>query len=103
MVIDESLSLDLVIDKLNEILEHDRAGISDLFLNKKSPCNEELANHPTVQVWGEGGSYSVAILGILNGLFGVFDDGPKKGFGGITMEVIVEKSIIIGFGRTKNE
>ncbi len=100
-MIRESLKLDTAINTLNRFLLYDRDAMSDLFLNMASECNENLAQSPTVQVRSEGGGYKVAILGVLNGLFGVFDIGPKKGWGPITM--IVDDGKIMRFERTQNE
>ncbi len=100
-MIAKSLSLDDVIEKLNGFLKVDRDGISDLFLNKKAVCNNALANHPTVQVWGDETGFSVGILGVLNGLFGTFDDGSKQGWGALM--IIVDDSKIIRFGKLENK
>lgn len=69
------------------------------------PCSQALAEHGSVQVAAGGdkgyasvhpgdsavppGEYRVGMLGILNGYAGVFDDGPKKGWGPIT--VVIEQ------------
>jgi hypothetical protein len=53
-------------------------------VESRVPCNEVLADHPTVQVHvGEGGQPMVGLLGILNGLVGdgrlcaVYDDNGR--------------------------
>lgn len=77
---------------LNEILEKDRSAIEGL-VNTRVPCNKELADHPTVQVGHhfptttEPPATTVGLLGILNGIFGTYDDGPQKGYGPITAVV----------------
>lgn len=64
-----------VVTFLNTMLEIDRKAVSGLFLYRLG-CNEELANHRTVQVREySNGEYSVGFLGILNGLFGIDKDG----------------------------
>lgn len=86
---------------LNEILARDERAISELFLSKRVECNLLLADHPTVQVIPlnmDYGLYDVGILGILNGLFGVYPDGPKKGWGPIAM--MVDKNRIKHFLET---
>lgn len=71
------VSLDETIQFLNGLLELDRPAIAALIANRV-PCNESLANHPTVQVNAQHGGYWVGILGILNGLFGIDE---KDGWG----------------------
>lgn len=64
---------------LNEIHALDPSVLQNL-VSHRVPCNEALANHPTVQVGlvdGEDGKFEVGILGIINGLFGV----DEKGWG----------------------
>lgn len=73
------LDVDTVIERLNEILATDPAALSAL-VDGRTPCSVELAHHPTVQVQGyESGVFTVGLLGILNGLFGV----DKEGWGPI--------------------
>jgi len=82
-MIRNSVTIDEVIQFLNEVTEIDRSAMTAL-LETRVPCNQALADHPTVQVQASNGQNSVGFLGILNGLFGVFDDEPNKGWGGIT-------------------
>jgi hypothetical protein len=80
-----------VVRLLNEALVADQDAITNL-VNARVACNEALGGHPTIQVgrfpvggsWPEPGSPNintvgterrVGILGILNGLFGVKEDG----------------------------
>lgn len=83
-----------IVSLLNELLELDRRAVEALILHRVT-CNSALAEHSTVQVSDTGerrssllamGSprYQVGILGVLNGLCGTFDDGPKTGLGPIT-------------------
>lgn len=62
---------------LNGIHELDPTVLPCL-LDYRVPCNQALADHPTVQVGRNPqlvvGGYEVGLLGILNGLFGVKDD-----------------------------
>ncbi len=69
-MIKETVTVTEVIDYLNEITELDRSAILAIFTNRVK-CNEKLANHPTVQIGESNGDFTVGILGILNGLFGV--------------------------------
>ena len=71
------------IDVLNRMLQTDREATLELF-NLEVPCNEGIGDDPTIQV---GPSYLddtplvVRPLGVINGLFGVGEDG----FGPIAM------------------
>lgn len=83
------------IDLLNEALEADHAAISRLF-DRKVFCNEQLANHSTIQVeeYSRGTLWMVGILGLLNGLFGV----DQNGYGPI-VAVYDEAKILVRFDR----
>jgi hypothetical protein len=71
------------VDLLNELLEIDYDAIYALINNRVS-CNESLADHETVVVWQpEGEGPTVGVLGILNGLFGIREDG----MGAICVEI----------------
>lgn len=69
-----------VVDFLNEIHKLDSTVLQQL-IDHRVECNEQLANHPTVQV----GTYfkpntdksftAVGFLGLLNGLVGIRDYG----------------------------
>ena len=89
---------DLIIGRLNEMLEADPEAISNL-MSHRTPCNEVLAAHPTVQVGTMAGTPRVGLLGLLNGLVGVIQDGPKKNYGLIT--AIVEEGRVLRFERTR--
>jgi hypothetical protein len=52
-------------------------------IDARVTCNEALADHPTIQVGQQDGSYQVGLLGILNGLFGIND----AGWGPITAHI----------------
>lgn len=73
-----NMDIDLVLAKrivnfMNSLLEIDRDAIVNL-VNARMLCNKELEEHPTVQVTGTNDSV-VGILGILNGLCGIYDNG----------------------------
>lgn len=74
---------DLLIDRLNQIAMFDKKAMRDL-IKARVPCNEHLAEHPSVQVQYEDGQGLVGILGILNGIVGAIPDGGLKGFGYIS-------------------
>lgn len=63
-----------VVDFLNQLVSIDREAIEKLIASRVK-CNKELADHPTVQVFGTGGDYWVGILGILNGIYGCNSEG----------------------------
>jgi hypothetical protein len=72
----------LIIDKLNDMAKCDPCAFACL-LCIRVPCNQSLADHPTCQVGRSNGGHIVGLIGILNGLAGNYDDGPKKGWGAI--------------------
>lgn len=86
-----SCSVDAAITLLNDLLERDPEALHTL-METRVPCNDALADHPTVQVGTrEDGTAEVGILGILNGMFGVdsrgrgaiaslYNDGKLIGF-----------------------
>lgn len=86
---DNPKSKEEVVDFLNELLKIDSKAINELF-NIRIPCNEALQDHPTVQVNHKG---EVGILGILNGLFGIQENGQ----GYIAIELDNESSPINRF------
>ena len=69
---------DDVIATLNEALALDPVALTLLVMNRVV-CGKALANHPTIQVAaGEIAApfeYAVGLLGVINGLFGVDDQG----------------------------
>jgi hypothetical protein len=62
-----------IIALLNEINELDPSVLPAL-IEHRVPCNQKLADHPTVQVGKTSDGYEVGLLGILNGLCGVKED-----------------------------
>lgn len=62
-----------IVAFLNECLELDRPAVAALIANRV-PCNQALADHPTVQAGAQHGGYNVGMLGILNGLCGTFEN-----------------------------
>jgi len=80
MAIKEFIGVEEVLEVLNRALGADEEGVTAL-MNQRVPCNEVLEADPTIQV----GSYvdersgekhcSVGVLGLLNGLFGIDEDG----------------------------
>jgi hypothetical protein len=66
----------------------------------------KLRDHPTIQVTDLGeGVTEVGFLGLLNGIVGVFSDGPREGWGLIAAETpeknpLGEEGSLIRFLRT---
>lgn len=68
----KQVSVEHAVRILNEMLLLDREATTRLFdPEKRVPCNEQIFNHPTIQVGcGSNGEDVVGILGVLNGIFG---------------------------------
>lgn len=79
---------DQAIELLNDMLETDKEALEKL-VNHRVDCNGELAEHETIQVRAYGeyyektGKYQVGMLGVLNGIFGM----NENGIGQIVMAV----------------
>lgn len=98
----EQVSVDDVLAVLNEALELDPLAVTNL-VEARLPCNDALSEHPTIQCGPSGGTtkhWQVGLLGILNGLFGIFDeDAPEPtGFGPIA--AVVAGGYVTRFVRT---
>ena len=75
----ESVTIQDAVDLLNEMLKADSHATAS-FIALQTPCNNELAEHPTIQANGYGPTApSIGPLGVINGLFGV----DEKGYGAI--------------------
>lgn len=68
------ITIDETIDFLNELIALDSIAVQSL-ARKAVKCNDSLAEHPTIQVATHEGAYYLGLLGVLNGMFGVDDDG----------------------------
>jgi hypothetical protein len=78
---DECVTVENVVNLLNELIELDPDAVTAL-VNARVPCNARVASHPTVQVGVvDDGGYRVGPLGLLNGLFKT----TKHGWGQITL------------------
>lgn len=87
MPIRESVTIDEAVSFLNELTNIDPAAMQ-AFVLTRVPCNDALADHPTVQVLDggdDGLGPKVGTLGILNGLFGT----DSHGYGPIAADFIV--------------
>lgn len=63
-----------IVDYLNELVKSDPSAIAALVANRV-PCNKDLAEHDTCQCWAQHGGYHVGMLGVINGICGIFDNG----------------------------
>jgi len=83
-----------VVEFMDELVKIDSVAVSTL-CGFRTPCNEQLQNHPTVQVskYKPDEPASVGLLGILNGLCGVADDG----YGAIAAIVDTDTGVVSGF------
>lgn len=68
--IEEQLPADEAIAVLNRIHAADPSVLPALIAHRV-PCNETVADDPTVQVGKQGDGWEVGLLGIVNGFFGV--------------------------------
>jgi len=89
----ESISIDELIIFLNELIKIDKQAIHKL-IKFRTPCNEALANHESVQVAVDFFGFEVGLLGILNGMFGTDEDK----YGAIT--AVFDETGLINFRRT---
>lgn len=89
----ETVTIDDAIALLNEALRLDPNAMNAL-IDARVVCNSALAEHPTIQVDGRTEAPRVGILGVLNGLFGVREDG----WGPIT--AMVDEGHVTGFQRS---
>jgi hypothetical protein len=62
------------VNLLNSALQCDPEAVRAL-LEHRVPCNNALADHPTIQVGDIDGQRRVGILGLLNGIFGTDERG----------------------------
>lgn len=74
MILKQSVSVEDAINLLNELLELDANAIGSLVANRV-PCNQGIADHYSVPVEQRNGGFVIGMFGIINGLFGVDDDG----------------------------
>jgi len=99
-MINSPLSLDKAIETLNRFVRADPEAMR-LLIETRVPCNETLANDPTCQVSGWDGTVKVGLLGILNGLYGTYDEEPLQGWGAVAAVFSDDEKILYGFRRTR--
>ena len=80
------------VDYLNEIFETDPEFIGVMF-SFRVRTNNNLAAHPSVQVIAHDGEYSCRLIGLFNGLCGVYGDDHQTG----PIGMIVEDGELQGF------
>ena len=82
-------------DLLNELLKLDYNCANGL-ISYRQQCNQAVASHPTIQVhqYKDDNFTKVGIVGVLNGMFGIRDDG----MGAICFEI--DNGNILGFKPT---
>jgi hypothetical protein len=68
------VDIDDVIHILNDMVRLDPEAAHQL-VETRYLCNNDLADHPTIQVMGNEGKPVVGFLGVLNGIFGADDRG----------------------------
>jgi hypothetical protein len=89
-MIKETITIQDVCDLLNELLKKDPFCINSLIFQRVF-CNKAIANHPTVQVDQCGNQPRVGLIGIINGLFGIREDG----MGALCAEVNNDGELIV--------
>lgn len=90
-----------VVALLNQLTSLDPQAMNGL-VKARTICNSKLAQHRTVQVQQHKNKvdYEVGLLGILNGVFGVFPSGKNKGRGPITAMIDDKTGRLTGFVTT---
>lgn len=73
-MIKEEITKEDVVNLLNGMLSLDRDAFERL-ISYRVDCNQQLADHGTIQVGIFNGSPKVGIIGVINGLFGVDGEG----------------------------
>lgn len=90
------VSIDMVVERLNELLKIDPQAINTLF-QVRAICNEKIGMHPGINVLPlqtEKTIGVVGIIGILSGLFGV----DKEGFPRLCL-LINDDNEIVAFAK----
>lgn len=93
----KSISVEHAVEVLNDALRCDQEVVQKL-IETRLPCNEKLAEHPTIQVSGIEGTAKVGLLGIINGVFGICNDGK-----GYIIAIYDESERLIGFKKSDLE
>jgi len=103
MTVKNSITLDEFIKELTAIAEVDPVAMGKLAAHRV-PCNKKLADHPSVQVHSDGVNvHLVGMVGIINGIFGMYDDGPKKDWGAVAAVIELEDRSCARFSKIENK
>lgn len=101
-MIRKSLTPDEAISFLNELTRIDAAAMEAL-VETRVACHQVMVDHPTVQIAvDDDGDGTIGFLGVLNGLFGIYEGGPKKGWGSICA-VWEQDGSFSGFKKVPND
>lgn len=93
----ETISIEQTIDMLNELVNLDRNAVLNLIINRV-PCNQGIADHYSVQIQREDdGSFSVGLMGVINGLFGI------NAYGAGNIRYVLQNGELIRFERNPLE
>lgn len=86
------------VDFLNELFALDPVWVAKI-VGSRYPCNKKIALHPTVQAMehDKPHKFKAGFLGLMNGYFGTFDDGDRKGWGAIWAKYDDESGELLGF------
>lgn len=102
-MIKETITVDDAIALLNSMVKADPKA-TEALVEQRIPCNEALAEHPTIQVVGGEGPNppKVGLLGVINGMFGIDD----QGWGPIAAQFKGDSAEnlgpLTGFGKAEN-
>ena len=67
-----------MLDVLNRAISADPVAIANL-IEHRVPCNQQLANDPTIQVSSyRGDGFTIGMLGVICGIAGCHEDGYAK-------------------------
>lgn len=72
-MIRETITIDDAVEYLNSLVEADPVAMRALLCNVV-PCNCALADHPSAQVGDFEGAFTIGLMGVLAGLFGINDE-----------------------------
>lgn len=98
-MIKDSVTVQDVCDLFNEIVRDDPECARAL-VETRVPCNEAIADHPTIQVnlFEGDDTAKVGLLGFLNGLFGINE---KSGMGAVCITVDDQTGRVFGMVKTE--
>lgn len=86
---------------MNEIYKLDPEWAAAI-CNFRPPCNESIAQHKTIQagISEDHKHYEAGFLGLMNGFFGTYDDGPRARYGAFA--ATYEDGRLTGFTTIEN-